>query len=396
MATPMVRQVRATFLELFFDLVFVFALTRIVSRVFEHLVIDPYGSAWPAAIAQAARTLLLLLALFGLWQGTSWTTSRYHPDSLAVQAVVTVALGAGLVMGVTIPRAYDGYGLAFALAYLIGQLARPLILLLALPDKNRRALKTRMLLTYGIIGLFWICGAVAGGAALGPLWALALALEYAASRTGWPLPRLGRSDAEHWDIGAEHLAERYQQFFLIALGETILVIGFTYSTGPFTRNHTLAFVTAAITSALLWRLYYYRAGRILADAITHARRPAAIGRAAADTHFIMIIGVVTTALGYEITIEHPFTHAPPSWIAPILLGPAIFIAGRARFEHHVFARVSPARYLTLTALLLCYPAATRTPPITAAVTATAILLAAAVADARRARRHPDEPPTPSR
>ncbi|WP_405433700.1 low temperature requirement protein A [Micromonospora sp. NBC_00617] len=67
--TPIVQQAQATFLELFFDLVLVFALTRIVSRIFDHLVIDPHDSAWRPAVAQAAKTLLLLLALFGLWQG---------------------------------------------------------------------------------------------------------------------------------------------------------------------------------------------------------------------------------------------------------------------------------------------------------------------------------------
>ncbi|MBC9006824.1 low temperature requirement protein A [Micromonospora sp. BRA006-A] len=89
------RQSRATFLELFFDLVFVFALTRIVSRVYDHMVIEPDGRAWPQALWQAFLTLLLLLALFGLWQGTAWTTSRYHPDSLALQTVVAVALAPG-------------------------------------------------------------------------------------------------------------------------------------------------------------------------------------------------------------------------------------------------------------------------------------------------------------
>ncbi|MEU1810677.1 low temperature requirement protein A [Micromonospora sp. WMMD1076] len=390
------RQPRATFLELFFDLVFVFALTRIVSRVYDHLVLDPHGSTWARALPQAFTTLLLLLALFGLWQGTSWTTSRYHPDSLALQAVVGVALGAGLVMGVTIPRAFDGYAGAFAIAYAAGQFARPLILMFAIHDRHRRMLKVRMLITYGMTGALWITGALVGGRILVPAWTLALVMEYAAARTGWPLPFLGRSEPQRWDIMAEHLAERYQQFFLIALGETILVIGFTYSTGPFDRDHTLAFVTAAATSALLWRLYYHRAGHILAEAIGRSREPSVAGRSAADTHLIMIVGVVTTALGYEITIEQPFGHAPPTWIAPVLLGPAIFIAGRARLEHHVFARVSPARYLTLAALLLSYPAATHTSPFAAAVVAAVILLAAAVADARRAYRHGAEPARPPR
>ncbi|WP_245730275.1 low temperature requirement protein A [Micromonospora pallida] len=383
-----------TFLELFFDLVFVFALTRIVARAFEDLVVEPGGSMWSRALPGAGKTLLLLLALYALWQGTAWTTSRYDPESNAIQAVVAVALGAGLVMGVAVPQAFHGYAEAFAMAYVIGQVARPLVLRLSLREQGRRLLKWRMLVTYGVIGALWIVGAFVDGRTLITLWALALAIEYAAERYGWPVPGLGRSATARWDIAAEHLAERYQQFFLIALGETILVIGVSYSTGPFNLEHTLAFATAAITSALLWRVYYHRAGRILPEAIAHSNKPSAIGRSAATTHLVMIIGVVTTALGYEITIQHPVGHAPATWIAPVLLGPALFIAGRARFEYEVFGRVSPARLVTLAALILPYPLLTFAPPVAASGLAAAVLLAAAVADARRAHGRPPEPARP--
>jgi low temperature requirement protein LtrA len=383
-----------TFLELFFDLVFVFALTRIVARAYEDLAVDPGGSTWSRALPGAGKTLLLLLALYALWQGTAWTTSRYDPESIAIQAVVAVALGAGLVMGVAVPRAFSGYAEAFAVAYVIGQIARPLVLRVALREQQRQVLKRRMLITYGAIGVLWIAGAFLDGRTLIALWALAIATEYAAERYGWPVPGLGRSATARWDIAAEHLAERYQQFFLIALGETILVIGVTYSTGPFDRDHTLAFATATITSALLWRVYYHRAGRILPEAIAHSNNPSVIGRSAATTHLVMIIGVVTTALGYEITIEHPVGHAPAAWIAPILLGPALFIAGRARFEYEVFGRVSPARLVTLAALTLPYPALVFAPPLAASAVAAGVLLAAAVADARRAHGRPPEPAKP--
>ncbi|MET8354431.1 low temperature requirement protein A [Micromonospora sp. NPDC005206] len=383
-----------TFLELFFDLVFVFALTRIVARAFEDVVVEPGGSAWSRALPGAGKTLILLLALYALWQGIAWTTSRYDPESITIQAVVTVALGSSLVMGVAVPRAFTGYAEAFAFAYVAGQLTRPLVLQFALCDRQRRQLKWRMLATYSVTGVLWITGAILDGRALIPLWALALGIEYAAGRWGWPVPGLGRATTAEWDIAAEHLAERYQQFFLIALGETILVIGLTYSTGPFDRDHTLAFAVAAITSVLLWRIYYHRAGRILPDAIAHSDNPSTIGRSAADTHLVMIIGVVTTALGYEITIEHPFDPAPATWIAPILLGPALFIAGRARFEYEVFGRVSPARLITLAALTLSYPALMSAPPFAATAVAAAVLLAVAVTDARRAHGRPPEPAQP--
>ncbi|WP_433529544.1 low temperature requirement protein A [Micromonospora sp. CA-263727] len=388
------RPGQVSFLELFFDLVFVFALTRIVARAFEDIVLEPGGSELPQALPGAGKTLLLLLALYALWQSTTWTTNRYDPNRTVIQAVVMVALGAGLVMGVAIPRAFDGYAEAFAFAYVLGQVTRPVLLLLAGIDRQRRTLEVRMLVTHGVTGALWIAGGIIDGRTLIPLWVLALALEYAARHLGWPIPGLGRSTTSRWEVAGEHLAERYQQFFLIALGETILVIGLTYSTGPFDLNHTAAFAVATITTVLLFRIYFYRAGQILAEAITRSAEPSTIGRSAADSHLIMIIGVVTTALGYEIVIERPFEHAPPTWIAPILLGPALFIAGRARFEYEVFGRISTARVGTLIALILPYPALLKAPPLAASAVAVVVLAAAATADARRAWRLPPEPAKP--
>ncbi|MGR6320193.1 low temperature requirement protein A [Micromonospora soli] len=388
------KPARATFLELFFDLVFVFAFTRIVARMYEDMVLEQGGSELSRALPGAGKTLLLLLALYTLWQSTAWTTSRYEPDSTAIQLIVIVALLTGLVLGVAVPRAFRGYPEAFAFAYVVGQLTRPLVLLIVLRDRQRRLLKLRMLITYAAAGVLWVIGAILGGRTLIILWVLALGLEYAAGRFGWPVPGLGRSTTSQWDIAGEHLAERYQQFFLIALGETILVVGLTYSTGPFDVPSTLAFAVAALTSVLLWRIYFYRAGQILNEAIMKARQPSLIGRSAADSHLIMIIGIVLTALGYEIVIEHPVGHTHPTWLAPVLLGPALFTTGRARFEFQVFGRVSPARVVTLAALILSYPVLLRAPALAASIVAAVILLGAALADARRARGLPPEPAKP--
>jgi low temperature requirement protein LtrA len=385
---------RAAFLELFFDLVFVFALARIVERVFDGLVKQPEGGTWPRALLVAGEALLLLVALCGLWQSTYWTTSRYNPDSAVTQTAVAVALAAALIMGVVIPRAFEDYPPVFAIAYVIGRLTRPLALGLTIQTTQHRLLKRRMLVVYSITGTLWLTGAFADDPLLIPFWALALTIEFAAARFGWPVPGLGRHDLERWDVAAEHIAERYQQFFLIALGETILVIGFSYSATSFGAWHTIAFATATATTFLLWRLYYYRAGRIFADAIARSTRPTMIARAATNIHLIMIVGVVTAAVGFEITINHPVEQVPAAWTVPVLLGPALFIVGRARLERAVFGRVSRARHITLAALALAWPLLRSASTITVSAATAAILLAAALADARRARGQPPEAASP--
>ncbi|WP_446212824.1 low temperature requirement protein A [Micromonospora sp. IBSANI012] len=385
---------RATFLELFFDLVFAYALSRISTRAFEALTLDPGGSEGWSPVTGGGKLLLLFFALWGVWQGIAWTTSRYDPHHGWLQLIVIIALVASMVMGVAIPRAFRETGLAFAVAYVVAQLSRPVILLLALGPHPYRRLKIRMAIIFGSTGVLWIIGALLPANPRIVLWTSALIVQYAAARSGWPVPGLGRSTIAHWNIAGEHLAERYQQFFLVALGETVLVAGLAYDTGPYGRGQTTAFALALATSILLWRIYVQRAGQILGEAVAKARHPATIGRSAAETHLIMVIGLTTTAIGYELTIRHPLSNPEVAWIGVIIGGPALFLAGRARFEYEVFSRVSPSRWIATLVLLATVPVLVQHPPLISAAVVVAVLTAEAVADARRARGRPPEPAAP--
>ncbi|MDG4799910.1 low temperature requirement protein A [Micromonospora sp. WMMD980] len=109
----------------------------------------------------------------------------------------------------------------------------------------------------------------------------------------------------------------------------------------------------------------------------------------------MIIGVVAAAIGYELAIEHPTGHNELPWLAMVLGGPALFLAGRVRFEYEVFGRVSPSRLVAIAALLLPAPLLVRAAPLVGAIWAVPVLAAVAVADVRRAwGRPPEDPATP--
>ncbi|SCE94315.1 Low temperature requirement protein LtrA [Micromonospora viridifaciens] len=392
-AGPPAATTRATFLELFFDLVFVFALTRVADRSFGDLALEPGGTTGWSPITGGAKTLLLLVALYTVWQGVSWSTSQHDPYRSGLQLVVVISLVGGMVMGVAIPHAFKETGLAFAVAYVTTQVTRPLILLIALgQDQDRRRL--RMLIVYCVTAVLWLVGAFVSTDPRVVLWTVALGTEYVVGLMGWPVPWLGRSAVSRWDIAGEHLAERYQQFFLIALGQTILVAGFSYSARAFSLKTTAAFALALLTSILLWRIYFQRAGQILGEAVVKARRPAAIGRSAADTHLVMLVGITATAVGYQLAIEHPLDRAESAWVALIIIGPAVFLAGRARFEYEVFARVSPSRWIAILALLISVAPLLHHPPLIASGVAAAVLAAVAVADARRAWGKPPEAAAP--
>jgi low temperature requirement protein LtrA len=108
----------------------------------------------------------------------------------------------------------------------------------------------------------------------------------------------------------------------------------------------------------------------------------------------MVAGVVVTAVGAEVVIAHPLGRTRPAWIAVVVGGPALFLAGRAGFEYAVFARVSRDRPIGLLVLAALAPAMLLVPPLLAALAATAVLARIAGADAARARRRPPEPPSP--
>lgn len=384
------QQPQATYLELFFDLVFIFALTRISLRLVEDVT-----SERRIVLTEAGQTLLLLLAVWTIWQATARITNLYDPLRPAIQALVIATMFGTLVMAVTLPEAFGARGLAFASAYVAIQITRSLILVLALHGREVRRRAARLLFWAGVSAIPWIAGALfPESTARAVLWTLALAVDYTGSILGLPAPWLGRTALTKLPVLAEHLAERYRQFSIVALGELILIIGITYSGSGFTPGQTVAFVVAFTTTVLLWRIYTHRAGQLLAAAIETARYPGRIAIWTSLAHLLMLAGIVLIAVGDELVITHPYGHTDPAWIAVILGGPALFVAGRAIFEYGVFGRVSLSRVIAVLVLAALTPGMRLGPPLSVAIAATLVLAGIVIADATRSRGHPKEQPSP--
>jgi low temperature requirement protein LtrA len=212
---------------------------------------------------------------------------------------------------------------------------------------------------------------------------------------GWPTPRLGRWRLPDRSLAGEHLAERYQQFLLIALGESILVLGVAFGGTRLDLDQTAAFLLSFGTTVLLWRVYFYRAGRLLAAAITNAGRPGRLGPALSHTHFFMIAGIVLTSVGLELFINHPLGETPPVWLTAILGGPALFLAGNALFVYQLFHRIAWSRVGGLAALVLLLPAAVGLPPLAVGATAAAVLAGVAGVGALLSRGRAAGAPAPT-
>ncbi|MCP3785023.1 low temperature requirement protein A [Micromonospora sp. A3M-1-15] len=372
---------RATILELFFDLVFVFALNRISLRLSADFHSGGLG------FTQAAQTLLLALGLWFMWQTTAALTSRVHPDSWPGQFIVFSSMAGATVMAVSVPQGFEGRALVFAGAWVSVRLSRVLLYLLV-PRLHTGGSSLPGLLSLLGSSVPWIAGALVHDPLLrGGLWALALAIEFPGFVVGF----------RHWagiQVAGEHLAERLQQIFLISLGEAVFVSGRAFSDGDLTFPHGLGFALAFVGIVQLWRIYFYRAGLVLPQSITAARDPARQSVGAALSHLVLISGVVLSGVGFELYISEPTGRPEPNWLIAILGGPALFLLGRAPFELQVFGRISLSRPIGLVALGLVIPAGWLAPPVAVGAAATAVLVGIAVVDAWHARRRQREPPAP--
>ncbi|MGC4821360.1 low temperature requirement protein A [Micromonospora sp. DT63] len=377
---------RATFLELFLDLVFVFALTRISLRL-----IDDFTDGERGAFAGLGQALVLFLALWTVWTLTVWSTSWLDPEAMVVQTVIVITMAGAMTMAVAVPDGFGARASLFAITLVTLQVGRVVYFHIAGHGRPDPQQSIRIMFWFGLSAPFWIVGGLVNdGDVRGWLWAVAVLVDYTGSYLGWPTPRLGAQRLGVQGIAAEHLAERYQQFLLIALGEAIFVIGLAFSGSGFHAEQTAAFVLALATTVLLWRIYFHLAGGTLDAAVGNSGDPAQLATDMAFAHLAMIAGIVLTGVGMELYITEPFGPLPATWLIPIIGGPALFLAGRSALEYQVFARISRSRTAGLLALALLVPATLPLRPLTAGTAATLVLLGVAGADSRHSRHRPRE------
>ncbi|MGL4310622.1 MAG: low temperature requirement protein A, partial [Paracoccaceae bacterium] len=207
---------RVGFAELFYDLVFVFAITQV-----SHLLLHHYNAAG------AIETALIFLAIWWVWIYTTWVLNRLDPERTAVRALLFGLMGAGLFLSMSIPQAFGERGLVFALAFVAMQTGRTGFMFVAAKgDALLRSTYLRILIWFCASAVFWIAGGLADphhGRL--PLWGIALAIEYAGPLTGVYVPGLGRDTTGNWTVKGGHIAERCGLFVIICLGETLLVSG---------------------------------------------------------------------------------------------------------------------------------------------------------------------------
>ncbi|HEY9130298.1 MAG TPA: low temperature requirement protein A [Dyella sp.] len=335
---------RVTNIELFFDLVFVYAVTQLSHTLLGHL-----------SIAGAFEVLLLFLAVWWVWIFTGWITNWLDPERLAVRIMLLVLMLAGLLLSTALPDAFGEYGAVFACAYVLMQVGRTFFMLWALgrdSPANTRNFQ-RIAVWFCLAGVCWLIGGFSDLQMRWMWWVTALAIEYIGPAALFYVPGLGRSSTTDWDIEGGHLAERCSLFVLIALGESIVVTGSTFAETARDPSASAALVTAFIGSVAMWWIYFDLGAERGSRAIRRSSDPGRYGRLAYTyLHLLIVAGIVVCAVGDETSIAHPAARVDATQAMVLIGGPMLYLLGSALFKKTVNRVPFPLSHLVGLGLLV--------------------------------------------
>jgi low temperature requirement protein LtrA len=318
------EEARVGFAELFFDLVFVFAVTQLSHFLLHHFT-----------VLGAIETVIMLMAVWWVWIYTSWVTNWLDPGKTAVRLMLFVLMLAGLVLSTSIPEAFEGRGLPFALAYSFMQVGRSAFTTWAFKDvspANHRTFQ-RITVWFVVSAVLWTVGGLAAGEIRLGLWAGAIAFEFAGPASGFFVPGLGQSQTTDWDISGAHMAERCGLFIIIALGESILVTGATFAELEWTWVMVTAFIAALVGSIAMWWIYFNVGAERGSHLISRSADPGRVARIAYTYfHLPMVGGIIIAAVGDEFLLAHPESHVDAKIAIAIAGGAALYLFGNLLFK----------------------------------------------------------------
>jgi low temperature requirement protein LtrA len=373
---------RVTNIELFFDLVYVYAVTQLSHYLLGH-----------PTVPGALQAGLLLAMVWLLWAYTTWVTNWLDPEQMAVRLLLVVLMLISLAMSASLPRAFEDLGLWVGGAYAVQQVGRTIFMVIALRGHPLQANFQRILAWCVVSSALALGGGFAHGLARELLWLGAVCVDLAGGLAGFATPWLGRSRTSDWTIEGGHIAERCQGFILIALGESIVIIGTTLAgVKSVTPASVTGFVVAFVTSVTLWWLYFDQSAEAAAEKIAHSDDPGRLGRSAYHLiHPVMVAGIIITAAADEKVLSDLDTAANTASAWMILGGPALFLLGHAAFKYVVWRRVSWPRVAGIVALALLALASRAIPALALAACAAGVVAAVAATD-RLWFPHPAEDP----
>jgi low temperature requirement protein LtrA len=361
---------RVTFVELFFDLVFVFAITQLSHGLLHHLT--PLG---------AFQTALLMIAVWWCWIDTAWVTNWIDPEKPPARLLLFGLMLGGLVLAASIPKAFEERALAFAGAYVLIQAGRNMFMLWATARHD-----PANFLNFARIGLWhmadaplWIAGALVEGPARITLWGAAVALETLAPMVGFYVPGLGRSRTSDWVVEGAHMAERCGLFVIIALGESVLITGANFASLSWTPATVAAFVVAFVGSVAMWAVYFNVGADRSSRLIASSDDPGRIARNGYTyIHILIVAGIIVVAVGDELVLHHPLGHTEWKSAIVIIGGTALYLLGNLCFKRLSAAHFPLSHLVGIGLLALTALAVPSLSPLALSAATTFILIVVAV------------------
>jgi low temperature requirement protein LtrA len=357
-------------LELFFDLVYVFAISQLSHHLLEHV-----------DLRTGVETVILTLAVVYAWYMTAWGANWLEPGRRPVQLLLIGLMFASLLMSVAIPDAFDGRAWLFVTGYLLLQLGRSTFLIVALRGRPQGEHFVNDLVWEVVTGCLWVAGAIADGDARLGLWGVAVAATYVGvSFLHWLPGRGQRIDIGHTEIAGGHLLERFRLFFIIALGETVLTMGTAFTDEPFELERLVALAIGFTGTVALWWCYFQRAEPRGEELIESADDAGGIGLWATWALTLIVLALIAIAVADELAIAHPGDDANLDFTILAFGGPALFLLSQLLFHRAVFGYIPLSRPLGLAALAILGVATAPLTMIVGIAASSAVLVAVAIAD----------------
>ena len=334
------QEERVSPLELFFDLVFVFAITQVTAFIAD----DP---TWEGM----ARGLLILAVVWWAWAAYAWLTNTLDTEESRVRIVMFVAMAAMFVVCLAIPEAFDDHALLFAGAYFVVRVAHILLYAYGTDDVGVRGAALRLgrstLVATGLL----VGASALDGPAQGALWAVAIVIDL----IGPVLAGMGG-----WTLHPSHFAERHGLIVIIAFGESIVAVGAASQGIPLTTGVIVAAVMGIAVTAALWWAYFDVVALVAERRLREATGEAQLSQARDSysyIHLVMIAGIVLLALGGKKTLEH--VDEPLKTIPAVALcgGVALYLLGHIAFRLRNVRSVNRPRLLVAAVCLALIPLA---------------------------------------
>jgi low temperature requirement protein LtrA len=371
---------KVTPLELFFDLVFVFAITQVTAMMAD----DP---TWPGI----GRGLLILAAIWWAWSGYAWLTNFLATDEGAIRAAIFVSMTAMLVLSIALSDAFGGDAVVFGVCYVIVRVVHLVVYW------NSAAVDEGLRGSIKAVGAFWLLmpaliltGGIVGGDAQYAFWIVALVLDYGATLV------LG---VQGWKVHAGHFAERFGLIMIIALGESLVAIGVGVGEGELSAGVIAAVALGVAVACAMWWAYFDVVA-LVAERRLHAAAGVERIKMARDSyaylHLPMIAGVVLFALGVKKTVgdhDHALKAVPA---AALFGGVAMYLVAHVAFRWRNVHSVNRQRLAAAALLLVLIPVAPEVDALVALAVVTVVMIALIAYEALRLRearmrvRHPQE------